>query len=144
MEPVSSYCLHKRIPSVRILIPTNLAHNSRPISLKSILILSSHLRLGLPSECLCMKNMFTVFFTLFRIRVTTVEVPWNWTGNPFHILIPTHHFCFRAFTSSSPFSHISFPYLVTKNTYETHKPCYALRYIIRTSKTYLTAAALVK
>ena len=47
-----NYRVHKSPPFVLILSQIDRVHSSHPTSLRSILILSSHLRLGLPSGLL--------------------------------------------------------------------------------------------
>jgi hypothetical protein len=49
MEPEGQYRIHKSSPPVPILSKTNPVHITHPTSPRSILILSIHLRLGLPS-----------------------------------------------------------------------------------------------
>jgi hypothetical protein len=76
-NPEVHYHIHKNPPPVPILSQLNPVHAPRPSSWRSILILSSHLRLGLPSgrlpSGLPTKILYTPLFPLYVLNAPPIS-----------------------------------------------------------------------
>jgi hypothetical protein len=79
-SPQAQYCVSKSLPLVPILSHLNPVHSPHPISLRSVLILSSQLRLRLPSgllpSCVPNKTLYAFYFSPCLLHALSSDPLW--------------------------------------------------------------------